>query len=212
MLVASDWNGQDLIGEWVASKKLDGVRALSDGVTVKSRKNKPLYGLDNLADKFADAEIYCGSFKETLTVVRSHNERSVRIDEIFHLDLLDSRLVLLNLIDPTAQQITTIMNSVINPGHIDGIVMRQGNSWIKCKPIKTMELRVIGIQAGNGKHIGRMGALETIRGKVGTGFSDREREDLMNCFGKFIEVSYLELTTEGKLRHPRFVRLRPDKD
>lgn len=212
MIVADDWNGKALLGLWEVSRKLDGVRALSDGKTVLSRKGKPLYGLDHIANQFTDAEIYCGSFKQTITIVRSHNERPVHIDEVFTLDPLASCLFMRQLSNPSVENITKLMKSVIKPGECDGIVLRQGTTWIKCKPILTFDMRVIGVQPGKGKHQGRMGALETIRGKVGTGFTDQDREELMYCVGKFIEVECLELTPDGKFRHARFLRCRPDKD
>lgn len=212
MIVPSEWNGYGLFGKWTVSKKLDGVRALSDGQTVLSRKNKPLYGLDSIASKFRDAEIFCGSFDETITIVRSHDERPVRLDEVYHLDVLDERLFLQELHNPTADQINMLIKSVADPGRIDGIVLRQGDNWIKCKPIRTYDVTVIGIIPGKGKHTGRMGALKTVMGNVGTGFTDLDRVRLNNCIGKVIEVSCLELTKDKKFRHPRFIRLRPDKD
>jgi DNA ligase D-like protein (predicted 3'-phosphoesterase) len=72
-------------------------------------------------------------------------------------------------------------------------------------------------------------------GKVGTGFSDRDRELLMETFSPLMtpvpqlqgternetvvwldpvlvgEVAYQEVTKEGKLRIPRFIRIRSDK-
>ncbi|MDP3911503.1 MAG: sigma factor, partial [Gemmatimonadales bacterium] len=68
--------------------------------------------------------------------------------------------------------------------NFEGLVLRT-NGAIKVKPIHTLDLAVIGIQAGRGKAAGRMGALVTAfrdwsgrfisAGKVGTGFTDAER-------------------------------------
>ena len=69
--------------------------------------------------------------------------------------------------------------------HFEGLVLRT-NGAIKIKPIYTVDLAVIAIQAGKGRHAGRMGALVTaymdwtgryvLAGKVGTGFTDVQRE------------------------------------
>ena len=61
-----------------------------------------------------------------------------------------------------------------------------------------------------------MGALITEMGKVGTGFTDINREwwadpcrDLPVPY--IIEVECMGLTKNGKFRHPRFKRIRWDK-
>jgi DNA ligase-1 len=81
-----------------------------------------------------------------------------------------------------------------------------------------------------------MGALLTPRGKVGTGFTDKQREEWYEWFmtqpcgiydeagekptrfelladgaAPTIEVDCWELTKDGKFRHPRYIRLREDK-
>jgi hypothetical protein len=73
---------------------------------------------------------------------------------------------------------------VLEEGY-EGLVIR-ANGSIKVKPVHTIDVVVIGIEPGKGKHTGRMGALWTafrdwtgkylVAGKVGTGFSDEERE------------------------------------
>lgn len=80
--------------------------------------------------------------------------------------------------------------------------------------IKIDDVRVIGWEKGEGKHLGRMGALVTEKGKVGTGFSDKEREEYTEEYilGKVIEVSCMELTPQGKFRFPKFVRTRLDRE
>jgi len=59
-----------------------------------------------------------------------------------------------------------------------------------------------------------MGALMTDMGKVGTGFTDMERQEWWikrnSRVGTVIEVECMQLTPDGLFRHPRFVRWRPD--
>jgi ATP-dependent DNA ligase len=213
MILPIEWDGKDLLGTWTVTMKLDGVRALSDGHTVLSRKNKPLYGMDHIADMFSDAEIFCGSFKETISTVRTVHGRRVDIEQVYSLTPCDDRLYIDEVYNPDHASIQAVIDEVSKPGVCDGVVLRQGDVWIKCKPVVTLDLVVTGIQPGCGKHTGRMGALITSMGKIGTGFTDVDRVVLnKDIIGKTIEVSYMELTTDGKLRHPRFVRTRPDKD
>ena len=55
-----------------------------------------------------------------------------------------------------------------------------------------------------------MGALLTDHGKVGTGFSDSDREEDWKI-GDLIEAEYMEITEAGKMRHARFIQRRLDK-
>lgn len=89
---------------------------------------------------------------------------------------------------------------------------RRTRNLLKVKPFVDEEFTVVDVRAGTGKHEGRMGALvcegrdgETF--KVGTGFTDAEREDL-DWIGKTITVEYFELTPRGVPRHPRFKGIR----
>jgi ATP-dependent DNA ligase len=74
-------------------------------------------------------------------------------------------------------------------------------------------VKITGLQAGLGKHQGKLGAFLTDMGKVGTGLTDHERVlyNTPDMIGQIIEVECMELTDDGKFRHPRFVRLRFDK-
>lgn len=88
--------------------------------------------------------------------------------------------------------------------------------WCKMKPVHTVDLKVIGMVEGTGKHVGRMGALMCAYKdkpvKVGSGFTDAEREEFWNDIPQIIEVKYQELTNAGSLRFPVFVRVREDKN
>jgi DNA ligase-1 len=88
---------------------------------------------------------------------------------------------------------------------------RRTRNLLKIKPMADEEFVVTGMQAGTGKHAGRMGALlcqrEGKEFKVGTGFTDADRE-LRDWVGKTITVEYFELTPRGVPRHPRFKGIR----
>ena len=214
---AKNWDGKDLKGPWEVTIKIDGVRALWDGEKYVSRNGKPLYNLPARwkGDPF-DCEVYCGSFKETIEKTRAATkDRPIKPSEMFSLDPLDKRLHSGVLLDPTSVEIRQRMEEVVAAGY-EGLVLRQGSTWLKVKPTETYDVPVTGIIEGTGKHKGRMGALMTPMGKVGTGFSDLERlawwgTTSQNTIGKIIEVECMKLTPDGKFRHPRFVRIRPDK-
>lgn len=88
----------------------------------------------------------------------------------------------------------------------------------------TFEYVVMGIVEGRGKHLGRMGALllGLYQGdnlveicKVGGGFSDALRQQATDhpdlWLGKVVECKGQCQFPSGALRHPNYVRHRPDK-
>lgn len=93
---------------------------------------------------------------------------------------------------------------------------RRSASLLKVKPTDSAEAVVTGYQAGTGKHKGRMGALhvhllsdKSKVFKIGTGFSDREREDPPPV-GAIVEFQYNDVTAAGIPRFPAYLRVRTD--
>ena len=85
---------------------------------------------------------------------------------------------------------------------------------LKVKSKKDDEALVIGHEPGKGKHEGRLGALlcklrSGVTFKVGTGFSDAEREDPPPV-GSVVTIQYFELTEARVPRFPAYQRVRPD--
>jgi DNA ligase-1 len=91
-------------------------------------------------------------------------------------------------------------------------------AWLKQKPYIEVSLTVLYTEEGTGKNVGRMGALvcegvddgKTISVNVGSGFTDRQREDFWNCRadGHVVEVRADAVTQNQdgtySLRFPRF--------
>jgi hypothetical protein len=208
-----DWDGNDLKGDWQFTIKLDGVRAHQTKDGWVSRTDKKLYNIP-LKKDVKVAEIYAGDFKETLSIVRASKSerRMIKKDEIFSIEPLDSRLMLGSYTNPTKHVINEWFKTV-QLMEVEGLVLRQGDTYIKVKDKYTVDVKITGIVEGEGKHKGRLGKFITEKGGVGTGFSDVQRIEYYTeaLIGTYVEVETMELTPNGKFRHPRFVRLRPDK-
>jgi ATP-dependent DNA ligase len=111
----------------------------------------------------------------------------------------------------------------------EGVVFRKWddpyNSTVGRRKLDiTDDYVVIDVIEGKGKHVGRMGALvvgQYIEGElkalfsVGGGFDDWTRqlfwERRSKLIGQVVEVVGKARFASGALRHPNFVRLRPDK-
>jgi bifunctional non-homologous end joining protein LigD len=125
---------------------------------------------------------------------------------------------------------------------------RRSGEWVKVKIFATQEVVIGGWTDGSGQRSGELGALllgipegDGLRyvGKVGTGFGERERRELLRSlrplarktspFGARLppavaalahfarpvivgEVRYGDRTADGHLRHPSWRGLRPDKN
>ena len=102
----------------------------------------------------------------------------------------------------------------------EGIMLRQPTSLyesgrsstlLKVKRMHDAEGRVVGHQAGAGRHQGRLGAVLVefagLKFAVGSGFTDAQRES-PPAIGSLITFRYQELTDRGVPRFPTFVRVR----
>jgi DNA ligase-1 len=88
----------------------------------------------------------------------------------------------------------------------------RSDDLLKLKPYLDHEARVIAHLAGAGRHAGRLGALlvedaDGRRFRVGTGFSDVQRENPPPVGGT-ISYRYRGLTAKGLPRFPSFLRVR----
>lgn len=120
-------------------------------------------------------------------------------------------------------------NVLVAQGGYDGAILRRADApWragaskngeaLKVKPVQSLDLEVLGWYRGKGKHAGRAGGITVlykgVQTDVGTGFSDRERQEIADAGEApcgVAEVEFMELTSDGKLREPRFKGWRYDK-
>lgn len=116
-----------------------------------------------------------------------------------------------------------ILDQVCEDG-IEGIVVKvwnshyefkRANTWMKLKGFFSDEFPVIGWGFGEGKYKNTLGYLivdvNGVGVKVGSGFPDSQRDDLMNNLPKLVEVRFKEYTDDGSLLHPSFICVRDDK-
>ena len=109
---------------------------------------------------------------------------------------------------------------------------KRTDAILKVKETQTMDMRVVGLSEGTGKHEGRVGALfcecksedKTYECRVGTGLSDEQRARWADypeeIVGHIVEVAYFSISQDKasrgsnyySLRFPRLKRVREDKE
>jgi DNA ligase-1 len=208
------YKNQHLEGTVILTRKLDGVQAIWGlDNQARSRNDKPLYNLPQLEEGIK-AEIFLGSFKSSISAVKTHGGVLIDKEHIYTLfPVIDERLFITEIINPHPETIEMHFNDVLDNGD-EGLVLhfKDGREPLKVKKKDDASVRVTDIIEGTGRNKGRLGALMTDKGKVGTGFTDHDREALYtpNIIGMYIDVSFMEITADGKMRHPRFIKIRPD--
>ena len=207
----ANWNGKDLKGKWLFTIKKDGVRCfVKDGVAF-SRADKPLNNIPVKIVGDGDYEVFITDWNETVSRVRTHDKRRIGAANMFSIDPLDDRLIVGHITDPTADEIRAQLEIALAAGH-EGLVLRKGKQWIKVKPRDNHDIAITGIKLGTGRIDGLLGAFVTDMGKIGTGFTDKQRKELLDTpIGTVIEISCRGLTKAGKFKEPAFERLRFDK-
>lgn len=212
-----DWDETDLKGRWLFTIKIDGVQCRRHRRRVLSKNEKPLYNFPADCKRFRIAEVFCGSWNETMSIVRASKSprRKIKNDEIYTLyPRIDERLRIGWYVDPTKEQINQIFQTVVKQG-FEGLVIRQGETFIKVKTVYTDDIIITGAVEGKGKFKGMLGKFTSDSGDCGVGFTHAQRKEYWIKRGElvatYMEVKSMERTKTGKLRNPRFVRLRPDK-
>ena len=128
--------------------------------------------------------------------------------------------------------ITKLLDELTNAGE-EGVMInicnapyefKRTTNLLKVKKMNTLDLEIIGVEEGEGRLAGTLGAL-LVRYKdgnvvkVGSGFTDWQRNEIWNSqifyIGKIAEIQYFEETTNQdggiSLRFPVFKDFRTDK-
>jgi ATP-dependent DNA ligase len=136
-----------------------------------------------------------------------------------------------SIIVETLEEARTKFEEYYNAGQ-EGIILKDMNSpWedkrakhqIKFKGELECDLKVVGVEEGTGKYVGKLGALicesedGVIKVKVGSGFNDEDRETIkeQSVIGKVVAVKYnariRSKHEDESLFLPIFVEIREDK-
>ena len=98
---------------------------------------------------------------------------------------------------------------------------KRTDNLLKIKDMQSMDCIYSSINEGTGKAKGMMGSITVIQEngvecEVGTGFTDEMRKEFWDAgimlAGRTVEIKYQELSPDGCMRFPVFIRMRPDKD
>lgn len=198
----------------VATYKIDGVKGIKSGNKWVSRAGNDLYNLPLDVDD-GEYEIYLGDFKSSISAVKTHGAEIIDRQYLYSLSpVIDKRLEI-GIVPKN--ELDWYMKQALKNGY-EGLVVRgiSSDEWFKIKNVLTFDVEVIDIIEGTGRNIGRLGAflvkLGDVEFKVGTGFNDKQRIEYYNnsIIGKIIEITGMELFESGRVRHPRFNRLRED--
>lgn len=127
-------------------------------------------------------------------------------------------------------ELDRVLDYIVNKGG-EGIILRdpdgvyehkRSDYLLKYKKVKTMDLRIIGTNEGNGKYEGAIGSFicetddKSIIVNVAGMPDDIRFSNPQFWIGKIIEVAYFDISKSKEnntysLRFPRYVRLRTDK-
>lgn len=129
--------------------------------------------------------------------------------------------------DPSHEMLTLTMQTFIDQGYEGAMakdltapyMYERSDALLKLKQFVSADLPVVGMTEGRGKHKGKLGALivemNGVQSKVGSGFTDEQRKEIWNSsvpiVGQIVECQYQNVTKDGAMRFPVFLRFRPDR-
>ncbi len=204
------YKNTELHGEWLVTFKIDGVRILrNEQGQFVTRANNPVFNTDLIPENIFDAEIYVSDLEASVDAIKE-GRNAIKPEYVYNLCEIDSRLVFKTIINPTKEDIKSLLNIARKKG-FEGLVLRQGKRWLKVKPRETIDLEVTCINVNEKTDL--LSSLSTKLGKVASGYNDYLKKALTTLKPGFvIEVEYMELTKHGQLRHAAFKRIREDKN
>lgn len=124
------------------------------------------------------------------------------------------------------QERQAVWDTFVEGSGYEGVVYRRstgpiGDQIIREKKVFTLDGQVTGFVEGEGKHQGRLGALEVkifstgATTTVGNGFNDAMRQEIWgdrpSFLGRWLEFQANAVFASGATRHSRFLRWREDK-
>ena len=176
------------------------------------QREKPHAGWMTLSFGIFDVPGESGTFRQRLSKIKAWLDKH-QTSSAFVIEQIPVR---------SLQQFRDELLRIENLGG-EGLIVRdpgahyesgRSMSILKVKSFQDAEARVIAYLPGKGKHTGRLGAL-LVKGadgtefRIGTGFSDREREKPPHV-GALITYKYYGRYQSGLPKFPSFLRIRED--
>lgn len=197
----------------------------------KLRNKLVFYVFDIISKKEFDAKLCTTPLKRRkvnleIALVKIHRFRSIVIGAVEKFEY--------KTIAPTDKVVQKEFRLALKAGHEGGMIkdpmscysFRKNKDWLKLKPVRESDLKILAVKIGKGKNSKRLGSLR-LKGIVdgqkidtwcGGGFKDKERELLWKMhlkgklIGKVIEMHHEGVTKKKALRFPGFLRFHPDKN
>ncbi len=248
LMLARDANLDIDPAGYLVSEKVDGVRAVWDGRTLRFRSglpvNAPAWFLARLPEQPLDGELWLerGQFEVLSGIVRkslpvdtdwralryqlfdqpgaagTFAERAENIRGVARATGWSQLLAVPQATMAHPAALRRRLDEVLRAGG-EGLMLHRADAlWqsgrssalFKLKPMHDAEAIVVGHVAGQGKHAGRLGALQvrTPQGReflIGTGFTDAQRE-APPSEGSSVTYRFRGLTATGLPRHASFLR------
>lgn len=206
----SDYTGQNLVGAWDVSLKLDGFQVKYKEGKAYTRGSHELPHFPKMEDGIY--EYFRRSWSESIGALSDH----VRVlkENLFRIDVPDRSILLTTIKNPTSKQIRSYYQVAVASG-FEGIVLRREDIFFRIKPSCNHDVEIVKMLPGYGPYEGAVGSIETTHGKVSSGLSMEQRHEFWknrkSMVGKIIECKCKSITPTGKMREPVFLRVRPDK-
>jgi len=235
---------------FLVSEKLDGVRAVWDGQTLRYRSGitimAPQWFLRHLPAVPLDGELWLGRgrFEALSGAVRRQqpsddewralrycvfelpagqggfSARHVQLERLLRNQAWPQLQAVQQQALTSRTQLLKWFDEVVAGGG-EGLMLRAADAayqagrsaqMLKLKPLQDAEAVVLAHEPGRGRLAGRWGALrvrtdEGVEFKIGTGFSDEQREQ-PPAVGQRITFNYRGLTEDGIPRFASFLRVR----
>jgi len=215
-----------------AVQKLDGIHVrCKSGHVITARKHNlwEKCGSPALPDEWFDAELCCDGpaelVKSALKQRRPVELRPFSTDALeigaTYADMQDYFDLRLPLWFEDLDETPESMLEIARKRRWEGWVFSEGNRTLmtKLKVVNTIDLIVVGFTEGKGKYLGLTGSLicATNEGYVVANVSGMDEHtriciSTVSDFHRIVEVKYDRVGSAGRLRFPRFIRWRDDKE
>jgi DNA ligase-1 len=160
---------------------------------------------------------------------------SEKIQDLDNIKVLETPMLVDLDTEEGHTEMTDYATECVNDGY-EGIMIKdrfgvyeckRSTTWMKWKPVITVDLTVVGVEEGTGKNVGKLGAFicegidqgKEIHVNVGSGLTDKNREEFWKerdeLVGQVVEIMADAVTKNQditndvySLRFPRFERFR----